>query len=324
MRLIQIALFWTVGWGLFGCESKTIKDVAVKVQVVDEATGKPLTKAEVLIAGVYEGPGIGTSNRDSVIRAATDGQGEVEVLFKQVFKVGVAAQAPGYLPGRVQADARQPTVILKVLLRPQRLNPTLTNALHYDLLSVNDEDFKTIASQETIKAESGKPVIIKMDYCYHSRDFKTPDSYGVIMSGLQTSRNTAACDFWLEPLDDAQKPNVLIAGGNGGIIPLFNNDYYQSALFNFDEAPVSGYQKKYVLTGKESGFFIKARDGLHYGKYVLNRAGAGFNAAAHGKNDSPCEYWWEGSCLYQPDGSRNLRLGAIRVNLTWFLRGSIP
>lgn len=326
MRLLRIILLNLAGSLFFGCRSEhgNLKDVSLEIRVMDAATGKPVQGAEVLAASIYDGPGLGTANRDSLIQAVTGPTGLVKVSFRQAFKVAAAVQAPGYLPGRQTLTVNQSVLVVTIPLRKTQPNPTLRKQLYYSLLLSNDKDLGSIYSNDSPKTEVGSPVVLRMNYCYKERVFKAPDTYGIDLSGARTSRDTAVCDVWLAPGSNDSQPTVLIAGGKGGIIPIVSTRYSSSVLIDFDEAPAAGYKKKCVLTGKENGFFIKTRDGNHYSKFFLSGTWNNFSARAHDENEPYCEYRWEGSCLFQSDGSRNLGVGSTSINLLHLLRGNIP
>ncbi|QNH61056.1 carboxypeptidase-like regulatory domain-containing protein [Hymenobacter sediminicola] len=326
MRLLQTALLIFFIGLLSGCEFRreSIRDVAVEIRVVDAATGKPIQGAEVLIVGIYDGPHRGTADGDSLIQAVTPATGLVKASLLQARVVGVAAQAPGYLPARQKVEVNQPVLAVTIPLRRAKPNTTLSKHLYYHLGLINDEELGHIYVDDSLRADIGSPVEIVMDYRYQERDVKIPDSYGINLSTARTSRDTTVCDVWLEPGPNNSQPTVFIAGGKGGIIPIINLHYSPSVVFDFDEAPATGYQKRYVLTGKENGFFIKTRDGNHYGKFFLSGTWSNFQAGAYEKDEPYNVYRWQGSCLFQSDGSRNLRVEPMRVNLLYFLRKDIP
>ena len=145
-----------------------------------------------------------------------------------------------------------------------------------------------------------------------------------MLASTRASRDTAACDFWLSPPETNHPPTLVVAGGRGGVSPLFARGYAHSPLFGSDQAPARGYSRRYVLRGNEAGFFVRTRDGRHYGKYVLASADSRFLAGSPDLQEPVCTYWWEGSCLYQPNGSRNLAIGPGPVSLPSFLQGAIP
>lgn len=326
MRLLLIALIILAGLVLSGCESdpENIQDVWVEVRVVDAVTDTPIQGAEVLIGSVYSRLGFGRSKGDTLVQVITGAAGVVKAHLVHAYAVGVAAQATNYLPNRRKHEVKQKTLLITLPLHKSKPNPTLRKHLYYSLSISDDADLGPIHSNDLLKTEVGSPVQMIMDYRYRERDFKVPDSYGINLSNARTSRDTSVCDLWLEPGANDSQPTKLVAGGKGGIVPIYNSKYSQSVLLDYDEAPATGYYKRYIVTGKENGFFIRTRDGEHYGKFFLTGTWSNFQASAYDENEPDCEYRWQGSSLFQANGSRNLSIDSARVNLIHFLRRNIP
>lgn len=72
------------------------------------------------------------------------------------------------------------------------------------------------------------------------------------------------------------------------VSPLFARGYTHSPLFGSDQAPARGYFRRYVLRGNEAGFFVRTRDGRHYGKYVLASADSRFLAGSPDLQEPAC------------------------------------
>ncbi|OUJ67192.1 hypothetical protein [Hymenobacter crusticola] len=200
----------------------------------------------------------------------------------------------------------------------------MQTTLYAHPLASADRAFRALPSSSVADGPRNVPVVLKVDACPQRSGERFRDTYGLVLAGPRISRDTSVCDLWLAPPAIGQAPTLLVAGGRGGIRPLFAEEYAQSALFEQTQAPTQGYCSRYVLTGKEAGFFIRTRDGQHYGKYVFARAGGAFNAASTTAGEPLCQYWWNGSCLYQPTGSRNLAPALAQVDLLTFLQGRIP
>jgi hypothetical protein len=307
-----------------GCTPANRSAVWVTVQVVDAETGQPVPHAAVLVVAVFErgdaGP-LSPGPRDSLASGMADARGLVRVYFPHAFLVAAAAHAPGYLPARRKQRlmAAPPGFVLP--LRRAYPNPALRATVYASPLATADPDFRFVLPERDAERT---PVVVKVDDCPQSTGARFRDTYGLVLSSARTSRDTAACDLWLSPSATDHPPTVVVAGGRGGICPLFSPGYAHSPLFDSDQAPARGYVRRYVLTGKEAGFFVRSRDGQHYGKYVLDSKDSRFSAGAREPEGPYCTYGWEGSCLYQPNGSRNLALGPGAVNLPAFLQGAIP
>jgi hypothetical protein len=307
-----------------GCDPANRSAIHATVRVVDAVTGKPIPHAAVLVVALFEPGGWGPLQPqpgDSLVAGTADARGVLRVSFPQAFLVAAAAQAPGYLPAR-RMWSLTPSPSLSLLpLRRSRSNPTLRTALFISPLGKADPALPWLAPE---RDEERPPVVVKVDYCPQSAGARFRDTYGLVLSRARASRDTTACDFWLAPSETDHPPTVLVAGGQGGVYPLFSQGYAHSSLFDSDQAPARGYFRRYVLTGKEAGFFVRTRDGQHYGKYLLGSSGSGFLAGSTDLQEPACTYWWEGSCLYQANGSRNLAIGLGPVSLPSFLQGAIP
>lgn len=108
-------------------------------------------------------------------------------------------------------------------------------------------------------------------------------------------------------LGELERPasHVIVAFGNGGLVPHTTGgyDWLDFRLHNTPEAPETGYVDRSPLRCTSYGvydlFYVRMRDGRHYGKVRL-RGGMG---AAGG---APSAY--DLVFAYQPDGTRELEL----------------
>ncbi len=57
--------------------------------------------------------------------------------------------------------------------------------------------------------------------------------------------------------------------GLGGIIPIYQDEIFQSLIVEKNIAPLNGYLKEYTLNGNEVGFFVKDRFGKIYSKVII-------------------------------------------------------
>ncbi len=104
-----------------------------------------------------------------------------------------------------------------------------------------------------------------------SQRFQFADLIGFDLLKGEKANHIDSVDVWIELTRDVQKAPVVWSNRKGGLYPLtMERDTVAGRLLNCDYAPVDGYLPSYQLTGLESGFFVKCRDGIHYAKIFLD------------------------------------------------------
>lgn len=87
------------------------------------------------------------------------------------------------------------------------------------------------------------------------------EHYGIDLLRAINTTSTDSADLMLSTDPEDYRRRMLIAGGKGGIIPIFNKK-----KIDLNRAPEKGYRTHYVLKGNEKGFFVKCRNGRAYAR----------------------------------------------------------
>jgi hypothetical protein len=297
--LLAISVFISV---LFSCCNNNERHVSVKGQIIDDLTGKPIAKAEVVVlCWYYYGLDEATYREQKL---ETDEKGNFAANFNEGYQVDVASKAPGYLPGRAFNELSSNRLVVNLELAKERTNPSLKAYILTDGHPYEDTDSTPFLRVRYSYDKSGKLAAI--------------ETFGIAFDGLKTSKDTSKCDIWFRPPEKEGHPAVVVANTRGGIIPVYSHEISSSFYYEKPMAPTTAYSGLYTLQGNEEGLFVLCRDGRTYAKLMLEKSALDVSSP-DGKGGSFKEYGKHFSCIYQPNGTNDLSYSASSINLRDFL-----
>lgn len=269
------------------CQDK--QNIKITGRIIDNLTGEPISSADVVVLCWYQHNVDDESFQKETF--TTDKSGSFTVKFDKGHKVDIASQAEGFLPAKKNSNLESNEINVEIKLRRDKENATLVSYL------TTEVDFVTISDQTPFLR-------------LRTQNNKT-ESYGFDFATLTTKVDTSNCDLWFKI---EKTPRTLVAQKSGGIIPIFKNEVKSSLLYEFVQAPTSGYRKSYTLTGDEEGFFVKCRDGKTFAKVILVKGTAEITAKEGFKDQG--KYF---SYFYQQNGSTDLTYPKTKIDLERFL-----
>ncbi len=232
------------GCSLF--KHKPVAERALVGRVVEAVTGRPI--ADVTVIGTIWTGGL-LDGRPRQVTSTTDSTGRYRLRYISARTVGVEAFAPGYLPLDAEAtltaadgDAPGPDISLTPEPRTDPLPSNLNRAADTSLVGWRDDSLAT----------------------------------GFSLLAGRTVGDTTRADFIALPDTSLGALHRLRALGSGGFVP-FAGHTAQSVghylMWHTPEAPASGYVPEIDLDAlpDRSGFFVRTRDGKHYGKIFVTR-----------------------------------------------------
>ncbi|MCE2995041.1 MAG: hypothetical protein ACK5RG_15370 [Cyclobacteriaceae bacterium] len=299
----QLSVLLVVWATVVSCND--INNIVVTGHVMDEATGKPIPHAEVVILCWYN------HNIDDVSfhkqTLTTDHEGKYEVKFKKGYQVDIASQAIGYQPNRSYHPLQSNAVEVNLKLSRIKNNPTLVAILpSVKVISVEREDIPFISVRIPATRKEDK------------LDVKNAKTFGFDFTTLKTNSDTTQADVWFKIENKEGYPKTLVTSFKGGLIPILVSDVKSSLLFEKAIAPTTDYLTTYTLTGSEAGFFVRCRDGKTYAKIILEKSAIEISSP-DGQGGNYKEFRINFDCLYQPNATTDLTYSPSDINLEDFL-----
>lgn len=281
---------------LASCQDNNYKNISVAGQIVDEETGKPIPKAEVVVLCWYNyGLDDATFKKHTLV---TDEKGNYKTTCDKGYQLDVASKAQGFIANRSYNELKDNKIQVDLKLARVKENPTLIKYLSIDHVELD-------ATEKTpflrIRIHSGKV-----------------ETFGFDLRIQRTSNDTSKCDIWFKPDNKEEQPNTIIGNKGGGIIPVYSNEINSSFLYEKSVAPTTGYLHEYKLKGNEEGFFVLCRDGKTYGKIIFEESAIDVSSP-DGKGSFYKEFGKNFSCLYQPNGTTDLSYSTADMDLENFL-----
>ncbi|MEO6728784.1 MAG: hypothetical protein ABIM99_02570 [Candidatus Dojkabacteria bacterium] len=300
LLLLTSLIFVTL---LSSCQDR--HNISVTGQIVDEATGQPISKAEVAVLCWY----MSSIDDASFIKKIifTDEKGNYKATFDKGHQIDVASKANGYNANRKYNKLSNNTIQVNLKLTKAVENLTLIKYLSIDNFLSTEEDKRPFLRVRIHSDDSSKNL-----------DFKKAETFGFDFQTLRTISDTTNCDFWFKFINKEEQPTVLIANKGGGVIPVYSNEIKTSFFYEKAFAPTTGYLKEYKLKGNEEGFFVLSRDGKNYGKIIFEKAAIDASSP-DGKGGFYKDFGKNFSCLYQPSGTNNLSYSTPNIDLENFL-----
>lgn len=256
------------------------KQLTFKVSVLDSATKKPIPDAKVTLL-CWRKVDFDDETYDKV-DTTTDSKGQFTVRFAEGFKTDLASVADGYYIGYKQLGKVQ----------------SGNNAIQIELVPTKEAG-----------AVSKQQLALFFRY---GTDKNNPAAYGIDFLNGKSGTNKDRLDIWPVEADKNLYPLVIVAHEQGGVVPIFEN--LSGTQGNI--APTEGYLKRYKLTGKEVGFFVRCRDGKTYCR--LNKFGNNFQVSSPSPEGVYEDYGLMFNVILKPGGSTNLNIG-VEVDLEKFI-----
>jgi hypothetical protein len=293
MNKVLTTISLTIMTLLTSCEDRS--NIVVTGQITDEASGKPIQDAEVVVLCWYMHGIDDASFKKQTLK--TDKNGNYKVTFNKGHQVDVASQSRGFLPNRRYNKLEKSEINVDLKLTKSRENSSLVSFLNTDIVTTEITE-KTPFLR--IRIQNNKIT-----------------TYGFDFTSLTTKTDTAQCDFWFK-VESEKQPTTIVANKNGGIIPILSREIESSLLYEKVSAPTTGYKAGYTLTDDVEGFFIKCRGGETYAKIILEKATFDIGSPM-GRGNYQKELGKHFSYLYQPNGTTDLSYSATQINLEDFL-----
>lgn len=303
MKATLLNILLIVFTSLTACQDR--KNIVVKGQVIDEATGKPIPKAEVVVLCWYSHNIYDASFNKQTL--TTDNKGKYQATFEKGHKVDVASKAADYQPNRSYNELHENEIFVTLKLTKAKANPTLVTLLNTDDVRY-DENEKSPFLKIRIPGVKSR----------NDLDLNHIETFGFDFLTLTTSNDTSNCDLWFKIEKKDGQPKTIVASKTGGIIPIINTEIKSSLLYEMPIAPTTGYKQELTLSGNEEGFFILCRNGKTYGKIIWEKASVDISSP-DGHGGFYKEYGKHFSCLYQPNGTTDLTYSQTDIDLEDFL-----
>ena len=294
MNKILTTIILAIATLLTSCQDRS--NIVITGQITEEATGKPINEAEVVVLCWYMNNIDDASFKKQTLK--TDRNGNYKVTFDKGHQVDVASQARDFLPNRKYNKLEKSEIIVDLKLKKSQENKSLISFLSTDIIT-NEMTEKTPFLR--IRIQNNKIT-----------------TYGFDFKSLTTKTDTAQCDLWFKVEKSEKQPTTIVTNKNGGIIPILSNEIESSLFYEKVSAPTTGYNADYTLKGDEEGFFIKCRDGKTYAKVILEKATLDIGSPT-GQGDYYKELGKFFSYLYQPNGTTDLSYATASINLENFL-----
>jgi hypothetical protein len=303
MKKALLYIFLIALTTLSSCQDR--RNIVVSGQVIDETTGKPIPNAEVVVLCWYIHNIDDASFNKQTLK--TDSEGKYQAKFDKGYQIDVASKASSYLPTRSYNTLNDNEIYVNLKLIKTKENPDLVTLLNTDKVMLNiDETFPYIRVRiPAVKNGLGL-------------DFKNAMTFGFDFKTLKTYSDTTQTDLWFRIENNEGQPTTIVTSKNGGLIPILDSEIKSSLLFEKTIAPSTGYIRTYELTGSESGFFVRCRDGKTYGKIIIEKSSIDINSSDEQGNYYK-EFGKNFSCLYQPNGTTNLTYSQSNIDLEDFL-----
>lgn len=279
---------------LTSCQDRS--NIVVTGQITEEATGKPINEAEVVVLCWYMNNIDDASFKKQTLK--TDRSGNYKVTFDKGHQVDVASQASDFLPNRKYNKLEKSEINVNLKLKKSQENKSLIPFLTTNIITTEITE-KTPFLR--IRIQNNKVT-----------------TYGFDFTSLTTKTDTAQCDLWFRVEKSETQPTTIVTNKHGGIVPILSGEIVSSLLYEKTIAPTTGYKTDYTLKGDEEGFFIKCRDGKTYAKVILEKATLDVGGPA-GQGDYYKELGKNFSYLYQPNGTTDFSYSTTQINLENFL-----
>ena len=229
-------------------------DVAWQGVVVDSKTGLPVPYCDFEANCFYQ------NNMDrsakKTYRTQTDLFGNFSFHLEKGYRINSQLAVLGYEP---------------VDFTSSLLPGNLPRVIKLNKLEGADNSKLEVRVLSEALADSKVPFIGVKYLLVDSQRFEFAEFIGYDLLNGVKAYHIDSVDVWIELTRDVQKAPVVWSNRNGGLYPLNSvRDSVAGRLLNCDYAPVDGYLPSYQLTGLESGFFVKCRDGIHYAKMFLD------------------------------------------------------
>jgi len=254
-----------------------LKNIEINGKIIDKQTNESIANSEVIARIWYT---VNIDEDDFIIKKTlTDLNGNYSFIFDKGHTVDVASKYNGYNPIKIRQ---------KLNSEKTEINLNLNKEVNVSNIIVN------------LLYGHNKPYIRQRIYSNLNKlDFENIEIWGYDFSKSKNTNNLDNSDVFLKPNKNEIFPTVLLSNKKGGIIPIFDYEYNYSLLFEKTKAPVEGYVTSYKLKGNEAGFFIKCRDGLTYGKLILDSK---TNISSPYKKGFYKEWGYSFKSLYIPNG----------------------
>ena len=288
---------------LASCQDR--RNILVSGQITDELTGKPITKAEVVVLCWY----MSSIDDASFIKQTltTDENGNYKATFAKGHQVDVASKAIGFIANRSYHELKDNKIQVDLKLSVAKQNPTLINYLSTDHVELDFTDKTPFLRIRFYSVDTSNYL-----------NLSKPETFGFDLSNQRTSSDTSKCDIWFKPINKEEPPKIIVSNKGGGILPVYASEIKSSFFYEKTEAPTTGYLQEYKLKGNEEGFFVLSRDGKTYGKIIFEKMELDASTP-DGKGGFYKEFGKQFSCLYQPNGTTNLSYYTPDVDLENFL-----
>jgi hypothetical protein len=296
--ILALILLTTFG----ACHDRS--NIVVTGQVIDEVTGQPIPKAEVVVLCWYMHSIDDASFNKQTL--TTDDKGNYKATFDKGHKVDVAAKSVGYIANRSYNELKTNEIYVTLKLTKAKANPSLVTLLNTDNVMLDITDKVPFLR---IRIHGGER---------NSLDLNKIETFGFDFSTLTTSNDISKCDLWFKIEKKEVQPTTINTNTNGGIIPIYDNEVKSSLLYEKTTAPTTGYKNELVLKGNEEGFFVLCRDGKTYGKIIWEKSGIDISSP-DGQGSFYKEFGKNFSCLYQPNGTTDLSYSRSDISLEDFL-----
>ena len=288
---------------LTSCQDR--KNIVVTGQVTDETTGKPIPNAEVVVLCWYNHNIDDASFNKQTL--TTDNEGKYQAKFDKGHQVDVASRSTGYQPNRSYNELKDNRIDVNLKLTKTKDNPTLVALLNTDKAMLDIKEDFTFMRVRIPAVKNGQGL-----------DFKYAITFGFDFKTLIINSDTTQTDLWFRIENKEGQPTTIATSVNGGLIPILESEIKSSLLYEKTIAPTTGYVTSYKLTGSETGFFVRCRDGKTYGKIILEKSAIDISSP-DGQGSYYKEFGKNFSCLYQPNGTTDLTYSQTDIALEDFL-----
>ncbi|MFS4449668.1 hypothetical protein [Maribacter sp. 2307UL18-2] len=295
-------IIFILSFSLLSCSADR-ENIIVSGKVIEKTNGKPINNAEVVVLCWYEASFEEVSFKKK--KVTTDGNGFFKTSFEKGHKIDVASKTKNHLPSRSYNTLNENRLEVILQLAKQKNNPTLVQLLSTENgFYPDNKDFPFLR--------------VRVHFKDNQLDFNNQETFGFNFDQLTMTTDTSKSDFWFEPIEQEVPPSVIRTNPNGGVIPIFENEISSAVLYEKAIAPDKGYKNKYVLNGKEEGFFVLCKDGKTVGKLIFVKS----SISAGGSDDVGNNYTEFGkhfNWIHQSNGSKNLSYPNAEIDLENFL-----
>jgi hypothetical protein len=268
------------------------QNIKLTGKVVDDVTNEPIQGADIVALCWYNHSVDDESFRK--VSITTDKFGNFTSTFPNGNRIDIASQANGFLPTKKSIKIETNEIKTVLRLRRDVRNETLISH---------------VISQDDIVNPTNKTPLLRLRIQNNNTE-----TYGFDFKGLTSDVDTLNSDLWLRI---EREQIALVTPNSSGLIPILRSEIKSSLFYELEKAPITGYRRKYILTGGEEGFFIRCRGGKTFAKVILVKGTV--DISGEDKRGSFKERRRYFSFLFQPNESNDLTFPKAKIDLERFL-----